>query len=73
MRYFDYLDYKDMVDNPDHYFKHKNVINFDIINHQCRGDPLQKTEEKNKTIAAQDFQSYPKSEENKILSAVFRS
>ena len=33
MRYFDYLDYKDMADNPDNYFKNKRVINVDIINH----------------------------------------
>ena len=26
MRYFDYLDYKDMADDPDHYFEHKKVI-----------------------------------------------
>lgn len=26
MRYFYYLDYKDMADDPDHYFEHKKVI-----------------------------------------------
>ena len=26
MRYFDYLDQKDMADDPDHFFEHKKVI-----------------------------------------------
>ena len=59
MQYFDYLDYKDMSDNPDYYFKHKKMINFDIINNQCRGNLLQKTEKEHKTISNDDFKNYP--------------
>lgn len=40
MGYFDYLDYQDMSKEPTEYFKNKKVVNFDIIHHECRGDPL---------------------------------
>ena len=46
--YFDYLDYKDMSDDPDNYFKNKKVINFNIIHNQCRGDPSQKSNKDHK-------------------------
>ena len=46
MRYFDWLDYKDISDNSDYYFKHTKVINFDLINHQCRRGPLKKNRKK---------------------------
>ena len=47
MRYFSSLDYKDMADNPDCYFDNKKIVNFEIIHHQCRGDPLKKKQKKN--------------------------
>lgn len=55
MTYYSYLDYKDMADDPDHYIKNKKVINFDIIHHECRGDPLQKSEKDHKTVTNDDF------------------
>ena len=48
MRYFSYLDYKDMADNPDYYFDDKKVVNFEIIHHQCRGNPLKKRKKNTK-------------------------
>ena len=32
-----------MPDQPDYHFRNKKVVNFDIIHHECRGDPLQKS------------------------------
>ena len=40
--YIDYLKYREMFDSRDHYFKNKKVTNFDLINHECPGDPLKK-------------------------------
>ena len=40
--YIDYLKYREMFDSPNHYFKNKKVTNFDLINHECPGDPLKK-------------------------------
>ena len=47
MRYISWLDYKD---NPDDYLKNVKIVNFDIINHECRGYPLQGTYKGYKTI-----------------------
>ena len=44
-----------MADDPDQYIKNKKVINFDIIHHECRGDPLQKSEKDHKTVTNDDF------------------
>ena len=71
MSYLDYLKYKHMSDNPDSYFEKKKVINFEIIHHQCKGDPLTKTEKEHKTVC--DFKNYPKDEKNKVLSSIFRN
>ena len=39
---YDYLKYQKMAEDFDYYFKNKKVVNFDIINHECRGDRLKK-------------------------------
>ena len=62
-----------MSDNPDFYFENKKVINFEIINHQCRGDPLTKTEKEHKTVCRNDFKNYAKDEKSKVLSSIFRN
>ena len=41
--YIDWFKYKRMISNPDDYFSKKQVVNFDIIHHECRGDPLQQS------------------------------
>lgn len=48
MRYFNHLDYEVMSNNPEFYFKNKEVVNFDLIHHRCRGDPLKNV---NRTIS----------------------
>ena len=73
MRCYSYLDYKDMSDDPDNYFQHKNVINFDLIHHECRGDPFLKSGKEYKTTSSDNFEKYPESEKNKTLSSVFRN
>ena len=71
--YFDYLDYKDMSDDPDNYFQNKKVINFNIIHNQCRGDRSQKSNKDHKTVSKDDFKNYPETDKNKVLSSVFRN
>ena len=46
-----------MSDNPDFYFENKKVINFETINHQCRGEPITKTEKEHKTVSRNDFKN----------------
>ena len=40
---YDYLKYQEMAEDFDYYFRSKKIVNFDIINHECRGDRLKKT------------------------------
>ena len=61
-----------MTRDPDNYFKNKQVINFDIVNHQCRSDQLKKSEKEHKTTENNNFNNYPKNEK-KVLSSVFRN
>lgn len=39
-----------MTENPDRYFKNKEVVIFDLIHHKCRGDPLKNTDKEYKTV-----------------------
>ena len=63
--YINDFKYKEMTRDPDNYFKNKQVINFVIINHQCCGDQLKKSEKEHKTIKNNNFNSYPKNEKKK--------
>ena len=38
MSYIDHMKYRSMCDNPNSYFSNVIVVNFDIINNECRGD-----------------------------------
>ena len=72
--YVNDLKYKEMTRDLDNYFKNKQVINFDFINHQCRGDQLKKSEKEHKTIENNNFNNYPKNEKKKkVMSSVFRN
>ena len=48
--YIDHLKNKDMSDDPDSYFKNVQVVNFDIIHHECPGDELKGTYKDYRTI-----------------------
>ena len=50
MTYIDHLKYREMADDPDYYFKNKIGRNFDMINDQCRGDPLKKSIKEHETV-----------------------
>ena len=41
MTYIEQLKYKKFKENRDSHFKNTEIVNFDIINHQCRGECLQ--------------------------------
>ena len=71
--YYKWLDYKDMADNPYHYMNNVKVVNFDIIYHECRGDPLQKLYKEHKTIDKNDLKKYPENDKKDVLSAACHS
>lgn len=73
MKYIDRLKYEEMFENPDAYFKNKEVVNFDIISNKHRGDPLEKSIKDHKTVAVGDFKDFPTEEKKKVVSSVFRN
>ena len=48
------------------------VVNFDIIYHECRGDPLQKLYKEHKT-EKNDLKNCPENDKKDVLSAACRS
>ena len=62
-----------MADNPDHYMNNVKVVNFDIIYHKCRGEPLQKSYKEHKTIEKNDLKNYPENDKKDVLSAACHS
>ena len=67
MGYFDYLDYQEMSNQPTKYFEQKKVINFDIIHHESRGDPLQGSYEGYQTERPKDVEKYPAAEKKRLF------
>ena len=61
-----------MADNPTKYFKDKQLVNFDIIHHECCGDKLQNSYKHYKTVKEEDFKNYP-DKKKKTFSGVFRN
>ena len=70
MGYFDYLDYQDMSKEPTEYFKNKKVVNFDIIHHECRGDPLNGSYKDYHTVKSNHLCEYPKVEKKNDMSGL---
>lgn len=67
LTYYDQLKYKEFSSNPDNWFLTVNIVNFDIINHECRDVPLQSSDESYETIVKQDL----KKAKTKAVSAAF--
>ena len=64
MTYIDQLKYKIFKENIDWHFKNAKIVNFDIINHRCRGDSLQSFKKYYKVITKKDFKHYLNEEKN---------
>ena len=58
MRYYNYLEYQEMGKEPTEYFKKKKIINFNIIHHEARGDPMQGTYKDYHTIKKSDLREF---------------
>ena len=71
--YFDDVKYEQTMRDPNNYFKNVKVINFDLIHHQCRGDPLEKTENEHYTTQKTDFKKYQKISEKEVAGASLRT
>ena len=73
MEYFDFCEYNEMANDPTKYFKKKQVVNFDIIHHECCGGPLFGSYRDYKTAYEKDIKEYPKPEKKEVVGGIFRN
>ena len=73
MTYIDRINYERFEEDRDNYLANVNVINFDIINHQLKGIPLQNSITNYKTIYKKDLKQMPANDKDAALAACFRS
>ena len=71
--YFDQLKYEEILKNPNHYFRNVKVINFDIINHDCRDDPLEKNLKEHFAVKNKDFAKYLKADKKEVTGSALRN
>ena len=73
MTYIDRLNYERFEEDRDKYLANVNIVNFDIINHQLKGTPLENSITNYKTIYKKDLKQMPANDKDAALAACFRS
>ena len=73
MTYIDRLAYERFEEDRDNYLENINVVNFDIINHELKGTPLEKHISTYKTIYKSNLKQMPANDKDAALAACFRS
>ena len=65
--------YKRICQDLKDYFVNVELINFDIIHHQCRGDALKHDVKYYQEICHRDFENIPKQDEYNFISSAIKS
>ena len=65
--------YEKIYENRKEYFENAKIVNFEIINHKCRGDPMNNTLEYYQTIKKEDLKLVRKGDEGKFVADAIRS
>ena len=65
--------YENINRNKEHYFENAKIINFDIINHQCRQEPLKNSVKYYQTIHEHNLQCAREEDQEEFISAAIRS
>ena len=65
--------YEKICENRKEYFENAKIVNFDIINHECRGDSLEHSLEYYQTIKRNDLKNLKKNDEGKFISSAIKS
>ena len=65
--------YEKINNNKEEYFKNAKIVNFDIINNECRKDPLENSVKYYQTIKQDDLKYLKKNDEKQFISAAIRS
>ena len=70
--YIDTLKCEEFLKDTDSHFKTAQV-NFDIICHECRGDPLQGNYKEYQTVNKKDMDKYSSNSKKKVVNSALRS
>ena len=65
--------YEKICKNRKEYFENAKIVNFDIINNECRGDPLKNNMEHYQTIKKDDLKLVRKGDEGKFVASAIKS
>ena len=65
--------YEKINKNKEEYFKNAKIVNFDIINNECRKEPLENSVKYYQTIKQDDLKYVKKNDEEQFISAAIRS
>ena len=73
MTYIDRIAYERFEEDRDKYLANVNVVKFDIINHELKGTPLEKSITGYKTVYKKNLKQMPANDKDAALAACFRS
>ena len=73
MPYIDDLKYNEFIENTDEHFQKAKIINFDIIQHECKGDELEYSKKFYQTIENKDFKDYDNNVKEEALTSAIKS
>ena len=65
--------YKKITENKEEYFIEANVMNFDIIHHRCRGDPLKNSVKYYETIYQENLRRAKEEDINEFIGEAIKS
>ena len=66
-------EYEKINKNKKEYFENAKIVNFDIINNECRKDPLQNSIQYYQTIKQNDLKHVKKKDKEEFISAAIKS
>ena len=64
--------YEKINGNKREYFENAKIVNFDIINNECRGDPLDNSLKYYQTIKEEDLKNVKKNDEEEFIGAAIK-
>ena len=73
LNYLDQLKYEKTLRYPDAYFQNVKIINFDMIHHLSRGEPLEKSYNEHFLVRKKDFVKYEEKDKKQVVSGLFRN
>ena len=74
MIWYDQGQCEDFLRDSDKYFREAKIINFDIIQRECRGEEVPKDLlQYYQTVRDKSVSEYPASDQDKIVSSAFRT